>query len=667
MRLTQRTRDTQAGVPGGFLGGLPNRFRAGPGWWQLRRGGAELLALFTLAILAGGCGQSSEEIVSAAPVLPPAASTAPVVLGEPPGIGVGGGYVGAASCAECHRDQHQSWHASYHRTMTQEAVGSNVAANFEGVVLETGGERFTLSRRGDEHWVAIEDLEELAALPPGAPKPPPVQVRLALTTGSHHMQVFWMPAGFGNAQIGFPFTWLIDDQRWAPRHDLFVRPPGAVPPVETWNLSCIRCHATAGQPRPSEQRDRFDTRVAELGISCEACHGPAGEHDRAMRAWNEARRADPAAAKPTDLHIVNPKSLEPVRSSHVCAQCHSMKWFDAGEGWEQSGFRYRPGDDLEATTPVIRPNHLDQQPAVKAVVQRHPRLLTDFFWPDGMIRVAGREYNGLLESACHQRGKLSCVSCHSMHEYEQAADQMAAGMSGDRACVSCHAADRYAAPSHTHHRAGSEGAACYNCHMPHTSYALLKGVRQHEIDSPRVAATLASGRPNACNLCHLDQSLGWTARHLREWYGQPMPDDPRLSEETSAAVAGLLSGDAGERILYAWHLGWEPARKASGDDWTTALLAGLLEDPYSAVRAVAWRALRTDPPARGVAYDFAGPEASRLAVARELASRLNETAVTEPDAARRRALLLREDGRPDLEARVKWVSRRNDRPVHLRE
>ena len=36
-------------------------------------------------------------------------------------------------------------------------------------------------------------------------------------------------------------------------------------------------------------------------------------------------------------------------------------------------------------------------------------------------------------------------------------------------------------------------------------------------------ATLATGRPNACNLCHLDKTLGWTAQYLEQWYGVTRP------------------------------------------------------------------------------------------------------------------------------------------------
>ena len=33
-----------------------------------------------------------------------------------------------------------------------------------------------------------------------------------------------------------------------------------------------------------------------------------------------------------------------------------------------------------------------------------------------MIRVTGREFSGLSESPCYLRGKMSCISCHAMHQ-----------------------------------------------------------------------------------------------------------------------------------------------------------------------------------------------------------------------------------------------------------
>ena len=50
--------------------------------------------------------------------------------------------------------------------------------------------------------------------------------------------------------------------------------------------------------------------------------------------------------------------------------------------------------------------------------------------------------------------------------------------------------------------------------MPFTTYGLLKTIRSHQISNPSVQATLETGRPNACNLCHLDKTLEWTANAL---------------------------------------------------------------------------------------------------------------------------------------------------------
>ena len=442
-------------------------------------------------------------------------------------------------------------------------------------------------------------------------------------------------------------------------------------------MTCIRCHVTAGQPRPRPDQEVFDTRIGDFGISCEACHGPGETHTRLMREREALRRAGavppapaPAPASgPTNLAIVQPAKLGHIRSSQVCGQCHGMKWFDRQEGWTENGFRYRPGDDLESTTPVIRPARLAEQPWLHEITRKHPTLFDEFFWSDGMIRVAGREFNGLRESACFERGQMSCLSCHSLHDYVAPDDQLRSDREGDATCLACHDPGRFRTPDHTHHREGSSGSACLNCHMPHTTYGLLKATRQHQIDSPRLGATLATGRPNACNLCHLDRSLRWTAEQLHAWYGHPVPDlpGPGKDGELPAAVEWLLAGDAGQRALLAWHFGWAPARQASGPEegWTALLLARLLEDPYPAVRAIAFHSIRSHPGLENLAYDFVGDASRREPARREVQTRARIS--RKPDAARGKALLLNPDGSPDDATIDSVLARRNPRPVHLRE
>src|SRR5947207_14261893 len=96
-----------------------------------------------------------------------------------------------------------------------------------------------------------------------------------------------------------------------------------------------------------------------------------------------------------------------------------MKWMDKNNDWRENGFEFRPGDDLEKTTPVIRPSQIDAIPGLKEYLAKNPDLLRDFFWPDGMLRVSGREFNGIIESPCYKTGRVSCVSFHSLHETEQ--------------------------------------------------------------------------------------------------------------------------------------------------------------------------------------------------------------------------------------------------------
>ena len=192
-------------------------------------------------------------------------------------------------------------------------------------------------------------------------------------------------------------------------------------------------------------------------------------------------------------------------------------------------------------------------------------------------------------------------------------DQLAMGKHGNEACLQCHASFRDRIEPHTRHKAGSSGSECYNCHMPHTTYGLLKAIRSHRISSPSVKTTLETGRPNACNLCHLDQTLAWTAKHLTDWYGAPAVEVSAEEQQISAVVLWLLRGDAGQRALAAWSMGWEPARNVSGRQWLPPFLAQLLDDPYSAVRYIAHRSLRGIAGFEDFSYDFVGLAADRAA------------------------------------------------------
>ena len=444
-----------------------------------------------------------------------------------------------------------------------------------------------------------------------------------------------------------------------------------------WNRDCINCHTTAGKRRIRDD-GRMDTRVAEFGIACEACHGPAERHVAVNH--DPARRYRLHLSPGPDPTISNPPRLSPERASQVCGQCHGVftpvRDRRKERDWNENGFSYRPGDDLNQTRILL--GHADslRLPAVRRYLEQHPGHLEARFWSDGMVRVTGREFNGLVASPCYAgqgERKLSCLSCHVLHKSDDdprsiedwANRQLAPSMDGDEACLQCHGAYRVDVARHTHHRPDSGGSACTNCHMPHTAYGLMKAVRSHQISNPSVAESLEVGRPNACNLCHLDETLDWTGDHLEAWYGDPKPALGERERTIAAGVLWLLQGDAGQRALTAWSAGWEPARRASGTDWIVPFLAQLLNDPYDTVRFIARRSLRAQPGYRRFDYDFMAPPERRRAISR----RVLETWVHSPNPKRSRgsAILVKPDGslRRDLFARL--VQSRDDRPIELAE
>jgi hypothetical protein len=150
--------------------------------------------------------------------------------------------------------------------------------------------------------------------------------------------------------------------------------------------------------------------------------------------------------------------------------------------------------------------------------------------------------------------------------------------------------------------------------MPYTTYGLLKTIRSHQISSPSVHASLETGRPNGCNLCHLDKTHQWTADYLQRWYNTPPP--PSMSEDdrtASAALVALLKGDAGQRAIIAQAFGSADAQRASGTNWMAPYVSLLLNDSYDAVRYIAARSLKTLPGFENFAFDFVGSENERAA------------------------------------------------------
>ena len=595
------------------------------------------------------------------------------------------GYVSSQTCRSCHPGEYASWHKTYHRTMTQVAAPSTVVPGAQQDFddrhqLETHGQSARLSRRDDEFWVDMVNPEWDKAQAAGIPEalavdePPRSERRVMLTTGSHHFQVFWITSDRTGELWQFPWRYHIGEDRWVHRNDVFLQPPDkpALSHFRTWNHQCIHCHTTGGEPGlgPPPQNIFSKTRVGEIGIACESCHGPAEDHVRKYQDLGRRLKqhvTGDTPDKPPIHHVVNPATTTPRLASQVCGQCHShmVNHDNDSEGsrnFLKTGLAYRPGDDLDQFARFLKLD--DGFPGNQFR-----------FWADGNCRSGGREYNGLLGSPCYQvpagtgdhSRQMSCLSCHSMHN-APANDQLIPAATSNASCTTCHPKFRQTAAleAHTHHRAQGDGSRCYNCHMPHTSYALFKAIRSHQIDSPRVTATGPNTRPNACNLCHLDRTLGWTSEHLTRWYDQPRVKLPESDQNAvSAALGWLLTGDAGQRVIAAWHFGWGPAIQASGKelgtDWIVPRLAHVLDDPYPAVRWVGWQSLKAVPGVTKFDYDFDGTAEHRRMVIRKLLGSPGRAVPGRPQ------ILSRPNGRLDQKRLEELLRLRDDRMVEIYE
>ena len=66
------------------------------------------------------------------------------------------GYVGAATCAGCHEDEHNLWQGSHHDLAMQPATAETVLGDFSGATFEYFGTTSTFLRKNDTFHVRTD-------------------------------------------------------------------------------------------------------------------------------------------------------------------------------------------------------------------------------------------------------------------------------------------------------------------------------------------------------------------------------------------------------------------------------------------------------------------------------------------------------------------------------
>jgi len=303
-------------------------------------------------------------------------------------------------------------------------------------------------------------------------------------------------------------------------------------------------------------RDRFTgSKLLEVGIGCEACHGGCREHVAdpsvhpsllprapylAVRAGNGGRRAEPSSA--ADIE------------DHACARCHQVLFSRYPWTWE-GGRRNDPGNR-------------------------------------GGSHISSGEARDLLLGGC--RGALRCSACHDPHAPDEAAHLAElATPKGNQVCLTCHAALRTADAlrAHSHHDPTGAGGACIACHMAKKNLSLDGALsRYHRIGSPTDTDRVLGDRPLECALCHADRSVLALVTSMETWWGKrydrQVLDRMYGDLDANALRATVTHGKPHEKPVALFVLGRARDRSAGG------LFAAELGDEYPMVRDYAADALR---------------------------------------------------------------------------
>jgi len=394
-------------------------------------------------------------------------------------------YIGSATCASCHDVQQRAWSDSLHAAAMRPAIPPHVHAAFDGTrvpwapaghaVPQREGDRFVI----DVVFGRSEPARHLAAYALGRA---PLEQHLVTFPGGRLQP---LPVAFDTARSEW-FDVFASDPRepsdwgyWANRG-------------MTANTQCLYCHTTGYEKGYAPASDQYETRWAELGVTCEACHGPGAAHVARHRAGTTAGD-DPYRPLAGDQLL------------DLCAACHALRR-DVAPG-------FRPG------APFL--DHFE--PVLLDGAEYHP---------DGQLLGETYEWGSFLQSAKYQRG-IGCTACHEPHGARLRAE-------GNDLCLGCHDA-RLGSPAHTHHDADGPGAACVACHMPVTVYMERDPRHDHSFSLPDPERTRALGIPSACDRCHAERDPAWAAAQVQDWFGAGEKRQTRL--RLAVAIAQGRRGD----------------------------------------------------------------------------------------------------------------------------
>ena len=440
-------------------------------------------------------------------------------------------FVGAETCAECHRPEYEAWAGSTHGRAGGPPTRQRVIAPFDGrpiqfrdaavtpTVTAGGDYLFTVAQRGR----APVTFKVVAVVGGGFMAGGGTQAFFSTMPDG---TVRFLPFDFSRAQN----TWVCNTIGRANKGvvpiaaDLALADCGDWPPTRVLGSherfeGCQQCHGSQIMLQFDTTAKRYDTKYTTLAVNCESCHGPGRRHVELARSGhlNEAG----------DIGMQSLATLSKRKSLEVCFQCHSVKTAIQPD--------YLPGSGLQAHFAL-----------------KFPGLLDTLYFADGRTRAFAYQ-EGHLSSDCYLNGSMTCVDCHDPHtqRYRDIYGAPLPGRFDDGQCVDCHQSLATRVERHTHHAAGSAGSRCTSCHMPYLQEPSV-GPRvryarsDHTISIPRPLYDSRLGIQDGCQQCHRDRSPAQLQERIAGWYGEIKP--------RPQALAGALAADTAVDRLAAARL-----------------------------------------------------------------------------------------------------------------
>ena len=191
----------------------------------------------------------------------------------------------------------------------------------------------------------------------------------------------------------------------------------------SWQERCIACHSTGFDHKGWEKakadfmagtRENLkDTFVADIRVSCEACHGPGSVH----------------AKSPSKANIINPAKITDIESRKmVCEQCHTRTTRNLHARGANDLRGYRLGDKYEDHAEYTRPNwgKGNRATSIDGKGRRDHQQDMDM------------RLSATIKGSQSVHASMTCFDCHDAHNLGNNAQNPRLKKSKVDTCAACH-------------------------------------------------------------------------------------------------------------------------------------------------------------------------------------------------------------------------------------